>query len=232
MNILLLTKSVSFEQSFSQQLNFMGHEVFSSNQLLKSLEESWPVKSIFDYFDAIIFSETVSNEEVRSILSEQKEIFKDALVFRKTSQTLNDEEQQLWKHIGIFGFISKDTSFETIRDLLFLKEKNNLIMGSFQQESSATLQDDDPNKFLEFTYTSLSSQERTVFNILWQSKDEYVTREELAQSIWGGELTKSKESRLSGIIKNVNKKLVEAGFFEYQITTSWGKGYKLGNSYR
>lgn len=232
MNILLLTKSVSFEQSFSQQLNFMGHEVFSSNQLLKNLEENQPTKSIFDYFDAIIFSETVSNEEVRSILSEQQEIFKDALVFRKTSQTLNEQEQQLWKHIGIFGFISEDTSFETIRDLLFLKEKNNSTLVPLQQETPLTAQNDNQQQFLEFTYTSLSSQERTVFNILWQSKDEFVTREELAQNIWGGELTKSKESRLSGIIKNINKKLMEAGFSEYQITTSWGKGYKLGNSYR
>lgn len=50
---------------------------------------------------------------------------------------------------------------------------------------------------------------------------DYISRESLSQQLWGELLSKSRESRLSSILNSLKRKLIEFGFDETCLETSW-----------
>ncbi|MGL9817096.1 MULTISPECIES: hypothetical protein [Enterococcus] len=64
MNVLILTKCVFAEEELVKKLNLLGYEVFCSNHLLKELVNEATNYQVINYFPNIIFSETVSDDEM------------------------------------------------------------------------------------------------------------------------------------------------------------------------
>ncbi|MFQ7233966.1 MAG: helix-turn-helix domain-containing protein [Enterococcus hulanensis] len=217
MTILLLTKSLSFEQEFIRNLNDLGHEVLCSKKFLTDLQTRDYFGMDLNYFDTLILSETISDQEVSKILPFFLN-FKCA-IYRKTIHPLPTETISSWEKMGITGFISQNTRFDELREeLIACNEKKTVLKWDAPSNEEATL---------EIMLLNFSRQELQVFRILQESQKNYISRETLSQQLWGEAPTKSKESRLSGIIRNIKKKLDEFGFDESCLETSWGRGYRL-----
>lgn len=220
MTILLLTKSLSFEQNFVQSLNDLGHEVLCSKKFLMELQTNDYFGMDLNYFDTLILSETISDQEVSHILP----FFLNftCKIYRKTINPLTPEVAGTWTELGITGFISQKTRFDDLREeLIACNESKSALKWDGGHSEERTL---------EMLVRDFSRQELQVFRILQgSSKDTYISRESLSQQLWGEPPTKSKESRLSGIIRSIKRKLSEYGFDESCLETSWGRGYRLEN---
>lgn len=217
MTILLLTKSLSFEQEFIRNLNDLGHEVLCSKKFLTDLQTKDYFGMDLNYFDTLILSETISDQEVSKILPFFLN-FKCA-IYRKTINPSPAETINTWKKMGITGFISQNTHFDELREeLIACNEKKTVLKWGPPNNEETTL---------EIMLRNFSRQELQVFRILQESQRNYTSRESLSQQLWGELPTKSKESRLSGIIRSIKKKLAEYGFDESCLETSWGRGYRL-----
>ncbi|MGM0168664.1 hypothetical protein IGI39_004419 [Enterococcus sp. AZ135] len=216
MTILLLTKSLSYEQEFVQKLNSLGHEVLCSKKILLTLQSRNFVKMDLNCFDTLILSETIPDQEVKMLLP----FFENysCTIFRKNDQEMSEVEQNNWRESGISDFIFQTTCFDELRDKLVEYETG------FEVITAST---EDEDRALDLLCKSLSKQELKVFKVLQQSKGNFVTRESLSYHLWGVAPTNSKESRLSGIIKSLKSKLSEVGFDENSLETSWGRGYAI-----
>jgi len=217
MTILLLTKSLSFEQEFIRNLNNLGHEVLCSKKFLTDLLTNDYFGMDLNYFDTLILSETISDQEVSKILPFF--LIFDCPVYRKTIHPLPAETINTWKKMGIMGYISQNTHFDELREeLIGCNEKKPVLRWGTQNTGETTL---------EIMLRTFSKQELEVFRILQKSQGSFISRETLSQQLWGELPTKSKESRLSGIIRSIKKKLAEFEFDETCVETSWGRGYRL-----
>ena len=217
MTILLLTKSLSFEQNFVRELNSLGHEVLCSKKFLLDLQHKDYFGMDLNYFDTVILSETISNQEVNTILPFFLNF--SCVIYRKTSVQLSNEIINKWKILGITGFISQNTCFDELREKLVVCNQNRRLLKWDTANSEEAV--------LESLVKSFSKQELQVFRILQDSHKNFVSREFFSHELWGGPQTKSKESRLSGIIRSIKKKLSDCGFDETCLETSWGRGYRL-----
>ena len=218
MTILLLTKSLSFEQDFVRSLNDLGHEVLCSKKFLTDLQRNDYFGMDLNYFDTLILSETISDQEVSHILPFFSNF--SCSIYRKTFSPMIPEAINSWKKLGIRGFISQKTRFEDLREELMACNEKKLVRHETSNIDEMTMDN---------LVRSFSNQELQVFRILQESLTSYISRETLSQQLWGELPTKSKESRLSGIIRSIKKKLSDFGFDDSCLETSWGRGYRLDN---
>ena len=217
MNILLLTNCIAYEQLFVEQIHSLGHEVLCSKKLVSELQTKSSGKSFSDYFDILIFSETIPDKEVSNIIPLNVHHF--PMILRKTEKELNEESKDRWRRYGVIDFTSQETTLDALREKLIPKNKRNeLLEASFVECRKSSLDN---------LYSSLSAQEKEVFSILEKETGKFVSREELSYLLWNAAPTNSMESRLSGIVKNLRKKIGDAGFSESSLVTSWGRGYRL-----
>lgn len=123
MTVLLLTKSYSYEQDFVKKLNDLGYEVLCSNQVLLDLQstDKEEFSSELDYFDTVILSETISDQEVATCLETLK-LFHCRLI-RKTISELDEETREQWKQRGVELIVSQKVSFEELREQMSIREK-------------------------------------------------------------------------------------------------------------
>lgn len=217
MMILLLTKSLSFEHDFTRNLNDLGHEVLCSKKFLNDLQTNDYFGMDLNYFDSLILSETISDHEVSKILP----IFSNfnCSIYRKTKNTMSIETVNTWKSLGIAGFISQSTHFDELREELMLCNQNEPSM-KLEIPNNKGIR-------LDTLLQSFSNQELQIFQILQESGNKYISRETLSKRLWGEPPTKSKESRLSGIVRSIKRKLSNYGFDATCLETSWGRGYCL-----
>lgn len=206
-----------FEQLFVEQLHSLGHEVLCSKKLVTDLQRKGGVNSVSDYFNVVIFSETISDNDVKNIIPLIVHQF--SMILRKTDKELCQESRDQWKKYGVVDFTSQETPLDELREILIPKnQRNELLEASFVECHKSSL---------ENLYISLSAQEKEVFTLLEEENGNFVSREKLCYHLWNGAPTNSMESRLSGIVKNLRKKIGGAGFNESSLVTSWGRGYRL-----
>lgn len=217
MAILLLTKSLSYEREFVHNLNDLGHEVLCSNEFLINLQLRGFLGIDLNHFDSLILSETISDYEVNNILSLL--LRSTCSIYRKTLDSLSTEAINYWKSQGISGVFSRRDHFDVIREELIGSNKGQR---TFIEEPSVN-----EEVILETLLRDFSKQEAQVFRILQNSANSYISREALSEQLWGGAQTKSKESRLSGIISNIKNKIKNLGLDDTCLKTSWGRGYCL-----
>ncbi|MFR3683870.1 MAG: helix-turn-helix domain-containing protein [Enterococcus sp.] len=219
MTVLLLTKSYSYEQDFVKKLNDLGYEVLCSNQVLLDLQstDKEEFSSELDYFDTVILSETISDQEVATCLETLK-LFRCRLI-RKTITDLDEEAREQWGKRGIEQFVSQEVSFEELREQMAVRKP-------LEQKSKPSMVNEKDFDLENFDYR-LTKQEYRVFRLLKQSIGKCISRTEMCYFLWESAPSRAKESRLSGIIKSLKKKMAEHGLDETQLQTSWGNGYCL-----
>lgn len=219
MTILLLTKSLSFEQDFVREVNSLGHEIFCSQKILTDLQTDNYLSMDLNHFNPIILSETISDQELGQFLPTLLRY--ECAIYRKTLSQETAEAINNWKTLGITGFISQATCFDELREKLVTFNENKVMNNDPTTDNEQLV--------LDQLIQSFSKQERIVFLILQRSQNRFITREALSQELWGEAPTKSKESRLSGIIRSIKRKLSNFGFDESCLETSWGRGYRIEN---
>ena len=213
MNVLILTKCVFAEEELVKKLNLLGYEVFFSNHLLKELVNEATNYQVINYFPNIIFSETVSDDEMWLVA--KNESIRDSVLFRKATTFTKSHKEYENEN---FNLLFMDDPLEKIGEKL----RKNYVQ--CQQNTRASL--------LSFNVKDLdsmlllSNQEKLVFEILFNAKGSVVSREEICKKIWS-QVSNSNLAQTSTIVGRIKAKLEESGFVDCDLQTIWGKGYRI-----
>ena len=237
MRILILTKSIICEKQLQEQLQRLDHEVFVSSSLLISSQQ-FLLTRLIDYFQVIIFGETVMDKVVTEILSMIDQ--KDHLLIRKAETVLDKVDREVWKHKGIQGWVYCDSGIEAVREQLstlekefvptetensFTREKGSLTMMQIKKTEGPK------GLHLQVNSCAFGNTEKRLVDALINKKGQLCSREELCEILWNSKPTNSKLSQLSSLIKRIKGRFIKLGIHEEIIHTTWGKGYMLTNKF-
>ena len=178
MQLLILTKALSYEEAFESQLKQLGNEVYCSHNLIAMLKEETFNKQFLSQFDGIIFSESLYDKEVEELVQQlQYERFK---LFRRVIEVSCDDRTE-----SIFdGLIPVDSNLERLREILLIAEISRL---AYQKEDRAQ-QLQVKQKLSDL---NLKLKQKEIVNYLIQSGNRTVSREEISRQIWNKEANKS-----------------------------------------
>lgn len=221
--ILILTKNLLVEHPLQEQLQLLNYEVFCSVKMLRHLQNNPNQLKTIENYQAIIFSETLSNQEVREL--RESVDHENNLLVRKFNQEPTIEEQEDLAELKIESWIFEGQSLDILREHLAVhlercqnKGLNNVFF-LYQK-------DDSPKSLMDFK-SGLTKKERLAFECLMESETGQVSRDGLCHYIWKGDSNNSRLTQISVLIKRLKHKLEEAGFQNGMIETVWGYGYKL-----
>ena len=85
--ILVLTKNILVEQTFQQQLQHLNYEVFCTNCCEETIEHEL---TFFNYFDAIVLSETLSQNDCLRLLGSLSSLEKP--IYRRSQSMCNKRQ--------------------------------------------------------------------------------------------------------------------------------------------
>ena len=207
--ILVLTKNILVEKTFQQKLQHLNYEVFCTNCCEETIEHEL---TFFNYFDAIVLSETLSQNDCLRLLGSLSSLEKP--IYRRSQSMCNKREAEIWQERGIIRWLGLKDSLEDIR------EKIDTVDQSFAEVTAELL--DDQVKKIRFT-----KNEQRFLKILYQHAHEGLDRDQICRLLWQKEPDASTKSQLSFVCKRVKQKFSDAGMNEEIITTSWGKGYQI-----
>lgn len=222
--LLILTKNLLIEQPMQEQLQYLNYEVFCSVRLMKQLKASLNPLQLIQSYQAIIFSETLSDEEIRQLLTHIGGI-EDTVLIRKFGHLPAAEEKESLAKLGMNTWIYADQTADFLREHLAEnlkgnpKKENPNVVFLYQKEGSS-------QSLNEFK-AGLSKNECKVFECLLASEGGTISREEMCHHLWRNSPNNSRMSQLSVLMKRLKGKLYQAGFHEELIETVWGYGYKL-----
>lgn len=229
---LILTKNTLAEETIIKKLQQLNFETFCSTDLLYRLQQSTALPFL-SYFQWVILSETLCDEEVEQLLCQTKGL--PLLTIRITESQLTEEEQTEWKNYGLADWIVSDATFTTVR------EKINCLQKQLQEESTTGSQilnfpitaNIFGNKGLKALVKSLSKTEKRVLENLIQAYPStgVLSRKELCEQLWCDGETSSNMSQLSCLINKLKRKFELHGISSESITTLWGRGYKLSSEF-
>ncbi len=214
--ILLLTKSPLSEVEFELQVEQLGHEVFSSMQLLQLCLQDELSLDFLSIFHQIILSETIDNLEVTRIMNKLKKY--PLILLRKSNELLAEKQVQQLKREGFSDYIANQMSLETIREALSCLEKR-------EEGLFFTLPKRSPK--YDLSTLDLNNREMKLLRVLYEQGDTAISRDELCMVILHKKSSNSNMSQLSTLVKRLKSKLAEQGVEGQIIETFWGKGYKL-----
>jgi Response regulators consisting of a CheY-like receiver domain and a winged-helix DNA-binding domain len=211
--ILLLTNNPINEYPIEKRLHQLGHEVFISKQMLEITPSEPSLVGMIEFFHSILLSETLSNAEVR-LIAQSLGGYSMPLI-RKSDELPEEEELNRWRQEGITDWIESRPSIEVLREKLYYADCERELL---QQ----TLTNKRP-----LTFFTLNAHEIQVFELLYESYPQTVTREELCFHLWNKEKCNSTMAQLSAIVKNLRGKFARKELKGPIIETYWGKGYRL-----
>ncbi|MFR3685478.1 MAG: helix-turn-helix domain-containing protein [Enterococcus sp.] len=211
--ILLLTNNPLNEYPIEKRIRQLGHEVFTSRELIELFQSKMVLSEFVQIFHSIILSETISNEEVKEIA---KNMSTYSIPILRKSDKKNDEiESEEWSELGITDSLECRPSIEILREKLsFNKSENN----SFSMYG---------NEKLPLASLSLSNSEIRLLGILYNQDQRIISRDELSQKMWNREKSNSSMSQLSVMVKNLKAKFKSQNITGPIIETCWGQGYRL-----
>ena len=213
--ILLLTNNPLNEQAFEVRLRQLGHEVFTSKQMINLCLSQNSKHDIIHMFDLIILSETLANAEVKELLGTLSTCATPIL--RKSDERLEEADLEEWKEQGLTEWIVSQPTLEVLREKLScekVRKEGNIV---FLPKA------EDKRPMSGF---SLSGGEVKLFQLLFQQK-KTVPREEICLRMWNRGKSNSSMSQLSVMVKHLKDKLAGQGIEGPIIETCWGRGYRL-----
>ncbi|MGG5370791.1 helix-turn-helix domain-containing protein [Enterococcus sp. AZ196] len=220
--ILIITKNLLAEQELQAILQRSNDEVYCSSDLIIDAQFC---PQIIKYFSLVIFSDTISTLDVSKYYSSFK---KNGLsIVRKGSKVDLKKSELSYLVDEIDDWINPETTdieiIEKIAKLTCGQSKTILAIDETSGVKNA--------KNSELFFFSLSSNEKKFLYHLYQyQKDgKVLSREKLCHLIWETEATKSNLCQLSNLANRIKKKLVVNKFPNGELSTSWNKGYFLGD---
>lgn len=220
-SILVLTKNLLMEQRLQEQLQRLNYEVYCSADFLNQLLIGNEIEHVFNIYQTIILSETISNHEIQQILANITG--EDRAVLRKFNGEPTDKEKEQLKLLGINDYLIEGDSLDQLREQLAEKlakfENNQPKTMLIHQLKKKTSLKDIKIKF--------SKMEKKTLQRLIESDGESVSRQEMCEYLWNDEPNNSHLSQLSLLVKRLKNKLEQEGFEDDVIETIWGYGYRL-----
>lgn len=210
--IVVLTNNVYAEQSFQDKLLVLSHEVYCSKCLLEELPNE-----LITYFDILLLSETIPDQDVSKILSKVKD--KNILVVRKSVERLSTEEKANWEEKGIAGWLDYTVTIEKLRESL------DEIIRTNHVPSAKTVVKTTVSRKVKF-----SKIEYRIICALLNQEDYFMTRPDLCWHLWNEQPTNSRLVQLSTMVNNIRRKVRLEGIETDAIKTLWNKGYQLSRS--
>lgn len=214
--ILLFTKNPLNEQAFEERLRQLGHEVFTTKELVELCLLDNAKHDFIQIFHQIILSETIANVEVKELVKKLRGY--TIPIFRKSDEPLEETQLEEWKALGVTEWIESRPSIEVLREKLScdkLRTESKIVFLPKSEER------------INLTSLSLSSGELKLFRILHEQKNKTVSREELCLRMWNRQKSNSSMSQLSVMVKHLKDKLAGQGIEGPIIETCWGRGYRL-----
>ncbi|MGM0111894.1 winged helix-turn-helix domain-containing protein [Enterococcus sp. DIV0187] len=218
-SVLLLTKNILVEQTLQTKLQRLNYEVFCCTNMFYLMTKQTKKLPMISYFDYIILSETISENELQQLLNLLPE---SKVILRKLEK---EPERQLE---GIHGWISEAATIEELRENLCQWEKY-----CNSQEVFLSLVENRGDNKSEQPSTgslSLSKLERRALEQLYQANGKVISREVLCEYLWTDGATKSRLAQLSILIKKLRIAFKKNGVSGETVQTSWGEGYLLTNT--
>lgn len=219
--ILIITKNLLTEQELQAVLQRSNEEVYCSYDLMFDAE-FFP--QVIKYFSLVIFSDTVSNMDI----SKHYAYFKQnglAIIRKGRKEDLKNSEF-VYLIDEIDDWVEPTaTEMSIIEKIAKLTPKRS--SNTFSNEKRSYVNE----KNIKLFFVSLSSNEKKFLYHLYQYKKEEkeLTRNELCTLIWETEATRSNLSQLSSLTNRIKRKLTVNNLPEKELTTSWKKGYFLGD---
>lgn len=216
--ILILTKHILGEQELQNILQHLHYEVF----LLTYQEQSeFALHDFVTYFDLIILSGTLTNQEAKGLKGQLSLRSVDLLDL--AAQSANQREFAINRLTGnsyqqAIGGITSTVALQPYQSEPKLAALNWTAREAENQPTA-----EQPQYF----YLSLSQLEKALITELAQYENQVLSRQHLCQAIWHEDCTNSHLSQLSTLVKNIKRKVARTGFDRESILTIWGKGYKL-----
>ncbi|MBO0452022.1 helix-turn-helix domain-containing protein [Candidatus Enterococcus murrayae] len=217
--ILLFTKNPLNEELFEERLRQLGHEVFTTKELIDRCLLENMNHSFIQVFHYIILSETIANAEVKELvlsLSKYK-----IPIFRKSDEPIEEDQLKEWKKLGITDWIEAHPSIEELREKLSSYKTRNERKIVFLPRS---------DEKIALSNIPLSGSELKLFLILYRQQNQTISREEISQKMWNRSKNNSTMSQLSVMIKHLKDKLASRNISGPIIETCWGRGYRLDES--
>lgn len=214
--ILLFTNNPLNEQPFEERLRQLGHEVFTTKMMIDLCLLENANNEFIRIFHHIILSETIANAEVRELA---KNLNSYSLpIFRKSDEPMEEAQLEEWKELGITEWIESRPSIEVLREKLSadkIRNESKIVFLPKAEDKRA------------LSNLSLSSGELKLFRILYEQKNQTVSREEICLRMWNRQKSNSSMSQLSVMVKHLKNKLASQNIKGPIIETCWGRGYRL-----
>ncbi|MBX8936727.1 helix-turn-helix domain-containing protein [Enterococcus hulanensis] len=222
MQVLILTHNILVERPLVEKLQRLNIEVLSSAKLLTMLQTKQVPLEVLSFFDVLIVSETISDQELTIILEEVGEKF---TIIRQTDRTPQKEEKMDWETKGVDEWLLEDETLSGLREKLAEKTlKESVYSIGFGMRPQPEEKEEEKRAI---PLWNLTRSEREMLSTLISTKDAPISRNDLAVKIWGDSDSASHMTRLSTIIKHLRNKLKIDGVEYDVIRTNWGEGYQL-----
>ncbi|MEG1503439.1 MAG: helix-turn-helix domain-containing protein [Enterococcus sp.] len=222
MQVLILTHNILVERPLVEKLQRLNIEVLSSSKILSMLLVQQVPSEVMGYFDVLIISETVSDQELSMILEMVGNKF---TIIRETDNFPQNEEKAEWESFGVDEWLLEEESLSGLREKLAEKaSKESIYSVGFGFKTQEERSDYEKRPL---PLWNLTRSEREMLSTLIATKDAPISRNDLAIKIWGDSDSASHMTRLSTIIKHLRNKLKIDGVEYDVIRTNWGEGYQL-----
>ncbi|MGH1749715.1 helix-turn-helix domain-containing protein [Enterococcus raffinosus] len=222
MQVLILTHNILVERPLVEKLQRLNIEVLSSAKLLTMLQAKQVPLEVMNFFDVLIVSETISDQELTVILEEVGEKF---TIIRETDWMPQKEEKSEWESQGVDEWLLEDETLSGLREKLAEKTlKESVYSIGFGMR---TQKEESEKEKRPIPLWNLTRSEREMLSTLISTKEAPISRNDLAVKIWGDSDSASHMTRLSTIIKHLRNKLKIDGVEYDVIRTNWGEGYQL-----
>lgn len=225
--VLILTKNILAEQQLQKQLQLLNYEVFCSTEIFKNNQ----MITILQYFPIVMISETISNLEVEKFLSLLDK--GNNLVIRLTTDELIEENKEEWREKGLFGWVSKQISSDSIREKLVLLQSTYYEERLEQESKECPPVQKMENRSLQTTTGRVffSKKEERLFKLLLEARGSMLSRNDICEILWSEGETDSNRSQLSCIATKIKTKFKNIGYQGETIITKWGQGYALAPTF-
>lgn len=222
--LLLLTKNILSEEDFIGKLKHLNYEVLCSVSIVELLIDSDEhIPNFVKCFPVVIIDETISNYEMKKIVSTLKN--NKHIILREIKDLLDEDENCKLKELGIDGLLYSNEPVCSLREQLskFTYQFHDILFELKKNEVSVL---DSNGSHSIFKLLTLSKLEKRLLNKLLANPGEIITREELCIELWGS-ISNSRLSQLSSLVARIRLKLEEVFGNETVIQTIWKRGYRF-----
>lgn len=225
--ILVLTNNVLSEMKLQAQLQQLNYEVLVSSSFLQQLIYQMPIQKEIRTFNLAIFSEKITDLEVEKVFPMLvEENIPMIQIVENPKELLNNQlENQVVK-------VESDISAKALREQIeTILQGSGKEQPSFSAHRSYDFPQERVKKIPLLQQAMFTQVELRILESLYKANGKLVTKEELSESVWQSDVTKSRETQIYTYIGRLNDKLRRIYPNDKLINAQRGRGYYLSEDF-